>query len=107
MTKCLIFLYRLVLIKLFKVNIMRKLSVTDIEKSELGNYIYFQKLGNDNFSQEKKQEYVDLFLRLFEKNNVQFNTEKYGQLSYENRIPFTINHEENCIEIDPKFVIDR
>lgn len=86
---------------------MRTLSVTDIEKSELGNYIYFQKLGKDNFSREKKQEYVDLFLSVLAHNNVQFNTEMHGEFSYENRIPYTINHKENCIEIDSKFVVDR
>ncbi|WP_445536140.1 hypothetical protein [Acinetobacter sp. G18] len=86
---------------------MRKLSVTDIEKSELIETIFFSKACKDNFTADKKQEYVDLFLSVLAHNNVQFNTEKYGEFSYENRIPYTVNNKEKCIEIDPKFVIDR
>ncbi len=44
---------------------------------------------------------------LFEKNNVQFNTKEYGNFSYENKIPYDVNHDEKCIEIDSKFVIDK
>ncbi len=86
---------------------MRKLSVTDIEKSELIETIFFSKACKDNFTADKKQEFVNFFLILFEKNNVQFNTEEYGEFSYENKIPYDVNHNENCIEIDAKFVIDR
>lgn len=86
---------------------MRKLSVTDIEKSELIETIFFSKACKDNFTADKKQEFVNFFLILFEKNNVQFNTEEYGEFSYEDKIPYDVNHNENCIEIDPKFVIDR
>ncbi|HAV6198088.1 TPA: hypothetical protein JI316_12840 [Acinetobacter baumannii] len=86
---------------------MRKLSVTDIEKSELVESIFFSKACNDNFTADKKQEFVNFFLMLFEKNNVQFNTKEYGYFSYENKIPYDVNHDEKCIEIDSKFVIDK